>query len=166
MAVWENVGQIHLSEILMWRLENESVDTLLVSSNQSCGKSGKYTYDKGVDPKTRKLLGRNMVACFEARGWPGIKLINGKGRVYVSAFDTQLAKKMMKAEDNLFKWLNFSRKALPEDVCLFRRGAKVPVLISTTHEREAWVISETCPPGFTASIEDPYIWSGKYFCRI
>lgn len=169
MAVWENLGEIHLSEILTWCLEKEGVDTLLLTSRQSFGKSGKGEYDKGVDPKTRNILGKNLIACFEARGWPGTKLIKHKGRVYVAAFDAQLAKKMAKAEDNLFKWNNVSRKALPEDVCLFRRGAKAPTLISITHDRDAWIISETCPPGFTASTfaqEGLYIWPGKYFCRI
>src|SRR5579859_1672485 len=104
MGVWENLGEIHLSEILTWCLENEGVDTLLVSSSPGCGKSGGWVYEKGVDPKTRNLLGKNLIACFEARGWPGTKLFNVKGRVYVSAFDAQLAKKMAKAEDNLFKW--------------------------------------------------------------
>jgi hypothetical protein len=166
MSIWENLGDIHLSEILTWCLENEGVDTLLLTSWQSFGMSGKGEYTKGVDTKTKSLLGKNLIACFEARGWPGTKLINHKGRVYVSAFDAQLAKKMAKAEDNLFKWINVSRKALPEDVCLFRRGAKAPALISVTHERETWAIAETCPPGFTASTEEPYIWHGRYFCRI
>ncbi|HET8892116.1 MAG TPA: hypothetical protein VFQ41_24680 [Candidatus Angelobacter sp.] len=169
MAVWENVAEIQLSEILTWCLENERVDTLLITSRQSFGNSGKGEYEKGAERKTKNLLEKHLIERFEARGWPGTKLTNHKGRVYVSAFDTQLAKKMAKAENNLFKWSNVSRKALPEDVCLFRRGAKAPTLISIIHEREAWVIAETCPPGFTASSFSPeelYIWSGKYFCRI
>jgi hypothetical protein len=169
MAVWENVAEVRLPEILTWCLETERVDTLLLTSRQSFGKSGKGQYEKGVDPKTKNLLGKNLTECFEARGWPGTKLINHKGRVYVSMFDTQLAKKMAKAEDNLFKWSNVSRKALPEDVCLFRQRAKEPTLISITHERNAWVIAGTCPPGFAASSfspEDLYIWPGKYFCLV
>lgn len=166
MSVWANLGEVHLLEILTWCIEKEGVDTLLLSSRQSFGKLGKGKYEKGVDPATRNLLGENLIACFEARGWPGTKLINHKGRVYVSVFDSKLAKKMAKVEGNLFKWSNVSRKMLPEDVCLFRRGAKAPTFISVTHERDAWVISGTCPPGFKASTEELYIWHGKYFCLL
>lgn len=164
MSVWVNLGKIHLREILTWCIEKEGVDTLLLSARQSFGKSGKGKYEEGVDPVTRNLLGNNLIECFEARGWPGTKLINHRGRVYVSAFDSQLAKKMAKVEGSLFKWSNVSRNNLPEDICLFRKGANVPALISITHDRDAWVISQTCPPGFMASTEEPYIWHQKYFC--
>jgi hypothetical protein len=169
MAVWENLGDVRLLEILPWCFENCGVDTVLVSSRQSFSRSGKGTYDRGVDPATRKIVGDKLISSFEARGWPGTKLINHKGRVYVSGFDPQLAAKMANVEDHLFNWLNAGSKPLPEDVCVFKRGAKLPTFISVTHEREAWVIAPNCPPGFTASAyapEDLYIWSGKYFCRI
>jgi hypothetical protein len=171
MTVWENpwLGDVRLSVILPWCLENCGVDTLLVTSHQSFGKSGKGMYYRKVDTTTRKLVGEKLITSFEARGWPGIKLTNHKGRVYISEFDAQLSAKMAEVQNSLFKWLNVDLLALPEDICVFRRGAKLPTLISVTHERQAWVIAEKCPPGFTASTfapEDLYIWPGKYFCRI
>jgi hypothetical protein len=92
-----------------------------------------------------------------------------KGRVYVSEFDDQMAGKIAKIQNNLFTWLQDGPVPLPEDLCVFKRGAKLPVLLSHSVDREAFVISEACPPGFNASnlnLEDLNIWSGKYFCRI
>ena len=169
MRIWENSGDLLLSELLPWCLERGGVDTLLLSSHQSFGKSGKGEYHGAVDPNTKKILGHNLIACFQARGWPGTKLIKHKGRVYVANFDAQLALMMTKIEDSLFNWLNVRDKALPEDICLFKRGERGPVFVSVTHERDAWILAETCPPGFTSSSdrpEDLCIWPGKYFCRI
>jgi hypothetical protein len=169
MLIWQNVGDLRLSEILPWCLEIGGVDTILLSNRQSFDKSGKGEYEAAVDPYTKEIFGQNLIACFQARGWPGTKLINHKGRVYVSNFDAGIALTISKIEDSLFNWLNVSGKALPEDICLFKRGAQVPVFISVTHERDAWVVAENCPRGFTASScrpEDLYIWPGKYFCRI
>jgi hypothetical protein len=170
-TVWETpwLEDVRLSEILPWCLENCGVDTLLVTSRQSFGKSGKGMYDRKVDSTTRKLVGEKLITSFEARGWPGTKLINHKGRVYIAEFDTQLSARMTEVQDSLFKWRNVDPLALPEDICVFQRGARLSTFISVTHERQAWVIAEKCPPGFTASTfapEDLCIWPGKYFCRI
>lgn len=168
-AVWENLGDVHLSEILPWCLERCGVDTLLVSSRQSFGRSGKGMYARGVDAATRYLLGKKLITSFEAGGWPGTRLIGHKGRVYISIFDRELAAKMASVQDSLFEWLNAASKALPEDICVFNSKAELPAFISITHDRDAWAISEHCPPGFTASTyapEDLYIWAGRYFCRI
>jgi len=168
IPVWECVRDVHLSEILLWCLKNGRVDTVLVSSWQSFDESGMGKYAPGVDIKAKKIFGENLIACFQARGWPGIRLSKHKGRVYVSKFDTQLAMKMAKVEDKLFSWLNVSRKKLPEDICLFKQGEKLPVLISVSHEREAWVIAQSRPPGFRRSDSRPQdlcIWPGKFFCR-
>lgn len=169
MNVWESSGDVDLSEICLWCLQNCDVDTLLFANRQSFGASERGQYQRGIDATASKLLGNKLILCFEATGWPGTELINHKGRVYVSDFDARLATKMAKVQNSFFNWQHEDPNELPEDLCLFRRGAELPTLISVTHERDAWVIAENCPTGFTASTyapEDLYIWDGEYFCRI
>ncbi len=166
---WESLGDILLADIIPWCFHNCDVDAMLCTSRQSFGSSGQGEYQPAIAPIAQELFGDRLITSFEASGWPGTKLVNHKARVYVAAFDERLAVKMMKLQNSLFKWLHHGPKSLPEDICFFKMGAELPALISVTHERDAWILAHTPPPGFRESAltpQDLYIWPGKYFCDV
>jgi hypothetical protein len=167
---WENSGEVFLSEILDWCLNEHKVDTLLVTSRAFTKRgSEKYTFEKGVERTVKSLFGNELIERLDVNGWPGTELIHHIGRVYVIRFDEKVRKRIVETEKELFGWRN--NRSLPEDICVFRGGSKLPVLVSVTHERDAWVLSnkKSRPPGFrkcSFGLENLFIWDGPYFCRV
>lgn len=168
---WESKGPVFLSEILDWCLKEHHVDMLLVTARSGMDVKGKRSFNPSVDRAARSIFGENLVKRFDARGWPGTKLIGHTGRVYVVRFDETIKKRMIETENALFKWTDHPPKRLPEDICVFRSGSNRPVLVSITHEEEAYIISgkKSRPPGFIKSdfsiTELMLVWDGRYFCR-
>lgn len=168
---WENTGPVVLSAILEWCLKKYQVDTLLVTAHPALDAKGRKSFEAGLDGAVRSMFGKHLVKRFNASGWPGTELTRHTGRVYVIRFGRPMIRKMAKVENQLFNWRHSSRKPLPEDICVFRLGSKVPVLVSVTHEQNAYIIGDkrSRPPGFKKGDFTPkelYIWDGPYFCRI
>jgi hypothetical protein len=162
---------VFLDETFEWCLREYGVDTLLVTSRSTEDSRGRRSFEQGVDSTVRSLFGKNLVKRFDASGWPGTELIRHTGRVYVVRFDEAVARRMVSAENELFKWRNTGPKHLPEDICVFRARSSFPILFSVTHEKDAIVLSDgkAGPPGFRKGHLPArywYIWGGPYFCRL
>jgi hypothetical protein len=173
---WENKGTVFLDEVLEWCIRQNRVDTLLVTSRPSGNKQEGFSLDPSVEGTVQSIFGSKVVESFLATAWPGTELItpNGRrrrhvGKVYVIRFDEAVMKKMVAVENELFRWLH-SSQSLPEDICVFRSGARLPLLSSVTHERDAFILSRSArPPGFQKSDLEPrhwYVWNGPHFCRL
>ncbi|MDY7091890.1 MAG: hypothetical protein SX243_02865 [Acidobacteriota bacterium] len=65
--------------------------------------------------------------------------------VLVIDFDTSLIDLMAQAGPTLGDWLERPPSSLPEDLCLYREDAKLPALVSVTHERDAWLLADQRP---------------------
>jgi hypothetical protein len=172
LRVWENRSpDLCLSKVLNWCLREHQVDTLLVA-HRPPPTGLRNEHDRGcfpgIDSAVRTVFGDRIIKSFWASGWPGTQLF-ANGRVYVIRFDETVAKRMASLEDRLFAWDGSAERRLPEDLCVFRDGSRLPVLVSVTHEKDAWIISDkkSQPPGFTDSSFKPeeYVWDGPYFCR-
>ena len=167
VPVWENIGDVALEDLLDWCLTKHKVDTLLVSERGASNRREGHSFYPAVRKSTRMIFGTSIIKEINATGWPGTMLVRDTGRVYVIEFNRAIMEAIVKIEPNLFEWREVHPKHLPEDICVFRRVSNLPVLVSVTHERDAWILSNTKPPGFKTSRFKPselYIWDGEYFC--
>ena len=167
---WINKGAVSLREVLPWCLSEHKVDTALVVSRDAT-KEG----NKKVEESTRRIFGQKILKSFWATGWPGTELFQtnrkwaSTGRVYVIRFDLETLEQILATENDLFQWNHVRAVPLPEDLCVFRNGSKYPAFYSVTHERDAYSLSDTPPPGFEAetwSESKWFVWDGPYFCRV
>lgn len=49
---------------------------------------------------------------------------------------------MIETENRLSAWTQWHQPPLPEDLCLYRAGDPVPVLVSVTHDGDAWIFHD------------------------
>ena len=170
LTCWEaDARVVSLSEIMSWSLEHHAVDRMLVALRlQQVGNKWRY-----VEPRAAELfhsqLGSYVLTGFQAAAWPGTELIGHPGFVYVLTFDKQVMEIVLRTQPSLAQWQHSENPSLPEDICLFRESASHPVLITRTHDLNAWLISETKPEpqGFKKKTIPPaqLFPAGKYFCR-
>lgn len=170
LKYWEaDARVVSLSEIMSWSLEHHAVDRMLVALRlQQVGNKWRY-----MEPEAAEILhsqlGPYVLTGFQAAAWPGTELIGHPGFVYVLTFDEQVMEIVLRIQPSLAQWQHSEKPSLPEDVCLFRESASYPILISRTHDLNAWLISETKPElqGFTSNTTPPaqLFPAGKYFCR-
>ena len=130
---------------------------------------GRQTLEKGLEDHTLSVFQGSVMERFSATAWPGTELIGHKGFVFVTRFDEALRRKIVTEEDNLWNWSHNRTPPLPEDLCAFREGEGYPSFVSVTHERKAWLLSEskTKLAGLKASRIplDQLFWPGKWYCR-
>lgn len=98
-----------------------------------------------LEQTVTSLFGDRLLARKLARKWPGTELIGHDGMVFVIAFDSSLIDPMCELGEFLGDWLHSRASPLPEDPCLYKQGDDCPVLVSVTHEKEAWILSNTKP---------------------
>jgi len=166
---WEfDAGEITLARLLDWCNEEHGVDRLLLSARLEKQRRGWVPLTEGVDDTVKRLFGKKVLEQFQATGWPGTKLIGHPGRVYIVQYDREIREILLKTETNLAGWLHDHRPPLPEDLCLFKEGAKLPALYSVTHESQAWLVTAASIP-FKEAKKSPetetYLFEGKYFCE-
>ena len=172
LRCWKNIGSVALDDVLSWGLESCLADTLLVVERKSTDGRGRDSFERGVKSTVDTLFRKNIRTCMTARCWPGTQLIKGTARVYVIDFDKAVKNRMVDAEAELFNWRNVSPKRLPEDICLLRDGSQHPVFASTTHERDAYLISGSgeVPAGFEETrrtvAQLMLAWVGPYCCQL
>lgn len=65
--------------------------------------------------------------------WPGTSLMDNYADVYTYTLNINTSLMLRETENNLFNWIE---PQLPEDLCFYKSNR--PVLISITHEREAY----------------------------
>ena len=175
LSCWKNIGFVVLDQVLSWGLESCKADTLLVVERKSIDGRGRESFEPGVKSAVDSLFRKNIRTCLTARCWPGTELIKSTARLYVINFDEAVKNRMVNAEAELFNWRNVSPKHLPEDICLLRDGYLYPFFASTTHEGDAYIVTDNTdkrevPAGFQESnrtIEQLMLaWDGPYCCQL
>ena len=167
MGYWHfKIRDVSLEQALSWALDAAKADKLLFTMRLAQGKGKSRWKPPGVEKNVREIFGQ-YIESFWASGWPGERLINHKGRVWVTNFDEKVLAAVVQRQPDFSKWLNREPFALPEDLCAFREGEKYPALVSVTHEGDGWLFSDHKPnlQGLRkADRLDRVIFSGKYFC--
>jgi hypothetical protein len=132
------------------------------------GNKWRYS-DQAAGENVKSLFGKYILTGFQASEWPGTELIGHPGFVYVLTFNEDVRKIILGTQPLLEKWQHGKNPSLPEDICLFKESDSNPILVSVTHELDAWLITHKKPElqGFNKSEISPekLFYKGKYFCR-
>lgn len=169
LTCWEADARVAaLDEITVWALERH-VDRMVVALRlNQIGNKWRY-----AEPKAGEFFqaqfGSFILTGFQAAEWPGTELIDHPGFVYVVKFDEEVREVVLRTQPSLAKWRHNENPPLPEDICLFREADSHPILITRTHDLDAWLISDKEPElqGFRKSNLQPekLFPRSKYFCR-
>ena len=164
-----DVREALLNEILVWALEHHAVDHMLVVLRlNQVGNKWRYA-DPQAGEFVQSQFGPYIVTGFQAAEWPGTELVGHPGFVYAVNFNAEVKELILRTQPSLAEWQHHSTPPLPEDICLFREGDDHPVVVTRTHDLDAWLISQTKPElqGFKKSniSPDKLFPKGKYFCR-
>jgi hypothetical protein len=146
MQGWEISTDTPLRAILDWCLSEHQVDRLLLSARLEKGRRKSVFTKPSLEQAVTSLFGDRLLTRKVARKWPGTELIGHDGMIFVIAFDSSLVDPMCELGETLGAWLHSRDSPLPEDPCLYKQGDDCPVLVSVTHERDAWILSNTKPP--------------------
>jgi hypothetical protein len=145
MNSWRLRRGARLAEVLAWCWQEHSVDRLLVSARLDSSRKQRVLSRPSIEGVIESIFGARVLEKRFASRWPGTQLIGHQGAVYIIEFDDSLIKPMATAGKLFFDWTQNHEPPLPEDLCLFRKGADWPALVSVTHEWDAWVFSEEAP---------------------
>ena len=148
MRVWELPVRTPLSKVFEWCREERAVDRLLCSAVTRTDNRTKVLAlgEPSIENLVVSLFGGRLLERKLVSRWPGTKLSSSKYTVFLASFDPSLIKPMAKLGRRIEDWRHIHEPPLPEDLCLFRQGEEWPVLVSVTHERDAWILSEERPP--------------------
>lgn len=142
MKCWSLDSSVRFSTVSHWCLSNHQVDRLLVSTrlDQDAPKRGLLA--PRVHGSIEQIFAGRIVTTLFATAWPGTELVDHCGLVYVIRFDEDLSMRIAAFQDCISKWTQWHEPPLPEDLCLFREGDELPVLVSVTHEGDAWLVTD------------------------
>lgn len=137
---WDVDPEVTIDAITGWCLAERRVDRMFVVARPDNEKPGCLSEPRVQDAVAR-LFGRKVLRTLWATAWAGTKLFRRRSaKIWVIEFDETVRQRMMAAENSLRGWVNSSDRQLPEDICLYRSGDRLPTFISVTHEPEAWLL--------------------------
>jgi len=143
---WDLPIDSALDLVLRWCRKERAVDRLLLSARLGRGPKAKEAPIQEVEDLVASLFGDRVLERKRARRWPGSELMETDGIVFLVRFDETLIEPMSNAGGRLSDWSHRDSPRLPEDPCLYREGDPWPVLVSVTHERDAWILHPERPP--------------------
>ncbi|HXB58338.1 MAG TPA: hypothetical protein VNU95_02180 [Candidatus Acidoferrales bacterium] len=164
-----DLNSISLETILNWGLKKRGANRMLMVLRMQGNRGRWYMDSHSAENWITRNLDQFLIDKFLARGWPGVLLTESPAVVFVFRFTNDVKDIILDKEPKLENWTHWRKPPLPEDICLFQSGGELPVFMSVTHEKDAWLISETRPrlKGLSAdfsSAKDSFIFNGKYFC--
>ena len=142
-SAWKvDCRRANLDELIEWCVSNHAVNRMLVAIRmRQVGKRWQAD-SREVETNTEKIFKGHVVKSFLASAWPSTELIGQPGRVYVIELTEEVKSAIIGTENILGNWLHNSAKSLPEDICFFRDGDESPALVSCTHEKSAYLLTE------------------------
>ena len=149
MKNWKLTGNPELRPILEYCLRAGAADRLILALRQK-NLEGDFLYPATL-PATERLFGARILERRKGRRWPGTVSHRFDCLLVVVRFDEELVTPMVEAGPKLFDWVGSPKSGLPEDLCLYRAGSTWPVLVSVTHEQDAWIFAEEEPSSLEVS---------------
>jgi hypothetical protein len=139
LQCWDVDRLTPFAEISSWCLQKRAVDRLIVAIRPTLDRENRREFDPRIDDSVSRIFGKNVLRTLSARAWPGTQLIDHIGKVHIISFNTSVQQKMMGTQKYLRGWKQSNDPPLPEDICLYRNGDRFPVLVSVTHDDDAWL---------------------------
>jgi hypothetical protein len=136
------------ADISAWCLSKRQTNRLLVAVRPAIDVNDRVSFDPQIFDSVAAIFGQNIIRVVPARAWPGVRLIEGTGKVYVISFDSIVQRRMIETQEYLSGWKQANTPPLPEDICLYREGDAWPTLVSVTLDGDAWLLNEEPNPGF------------------
>lgn len=154
---WDIDRGTSVADVSSWCIERRGVNRLMVAIRPYIDRKNRVGFDPLVQESTVEIFGDRILRKVFARGWPGTRLIDHRGEVYVVAFDVTVQRRMVQASNEFSGWTQWSTPPLPEDICLYRDGEDSPVLVSVTHDGDSWLFDNQPDATFVrrATIELP-----------
>ena len=146
MNCWTLPDSIELSTLLSWCRSAHGADRLLLANRQIYKSRQGELISPSAYMTAISLFEDRVLQERLARRWPGTVSTEQDCLIQIVEFDLPAIDSICSVSSNLFDWVSSADPPLPEDPCLFRRGATWPVLVSVTHERDAWLLSDERPP--------------------
>lgn len=140
--VWWLDYATRLEPLMNWCLENHAVDRLLVVSRLSQESDEPELLVPPVEEAVLELFADRILDRRCAGGWPGTRLVKHDALVTRVEFSIALVEPMVAAAELLRDWRHSHSPPLPEDLCLYRHGEPLPVLVSATHKGSAWLLTD------------------------
>lgn len=140
-----------LNDVLTWCVERRHVDRLLVATRLDCDATQPVLLVPAVEESVARIFGRHVLHETLASKWAGTQIIGYSGKVYLIEFNTEVHERMVALENKWSAWMDLHNPPLPEDLCLFRQGDSMPVLVSVTHDGDAWILDDGPVPRALAS---------------
>jgi len=134
--------QPNVGKVLRWCWEEGKVDRMLLALRLERNRARWQASCPQQYRTTLELFGDSVINEELASGWPGTTLHGAPGLVLLVRFDEAIQRIVSKAGPRFSDWMPDEKRSLPEDICLFRVGASCPTLITTTHENDAWLLTE------------------------
>ena len=139
---WDVSREVSFDEISSWCLRAREVDRLIVAVRPYIDRRDRVEFDARIEESVFRVFGSSVIRSTYATAWPGTELIEHAGRVYIIKFDSDLARQISKEMNRLSGWVQRNDPPLPEDLCLYREGEAWPVLVSVTHDGDAWLYDD------------------------
>lgn len=146
MRAWTLSRETRLDALLEWCIAHHHANRMLVATRLDTASANMALLWPGVLATMRSLFTGYVLESFLASSWPGTELVDHDGVVFLVRLDVSLVEPMSRTGPRLFDWVGPHDPSLPEDICVFRRGDPWPILLSVTHESDAWIIAAEAPP--------------------
>ena len=165
--IWEiDTRKVPLEKLFKWCRRHHGVDRILFGLPTRM-KKRKLCNEKQVGNALR-LFRDFIIETHEVRSWPGVDYFEGSRPIFVVKITDDLVRAVINAGPYLHHWSISNPTPLPEDLCLFRQGARFPTLTSCAHEDLAWLVSNKTVrlDGCIPSDDKPeqMFYSGPLFC--
>lgn len=141
-SFWTLAPESLTKPVLEWCLQHHGVDRLMVTARLDRDDPDRSLLAPCVDHAISALFGADILDRRYTSAWPGTRLTDHDGLVVTIAFSEQSIGPMAGAGRLLSDWRHQHSPPLPEDLCLYRQGDPLPVLMSVTHESMAWLITD------------------------
>lgn len=139
---WDVSSEASIDEISSWCLRARKVDRLMVAVRPYIDLDDRVEFDARIEESVSRIFGSRILRSTYATAWPGTKLLEHEGKVYVIKFDSDVAQRISHEMNHLRGWVQRNDPPLPEDLCLYREGDAWPVLVSVTHDGDAWLYDD------------------------
>jgi hypothetical protein len=170
---WEiDVSSVLLQRLLEWCLHYERIDHMLFGIRMCIDtKHGR----KRVPCKASQIrvafehFGKAVDAVYSVRGWPGTEFYSPSPLLKLT-LSTEILNTIVRLGPYLNCWTSRSEPPLPEDICLYREGARFPAVVTVAHEDRSWLITNKNVdlPG-TRRVKTPrpsdLIFEGPFFSK-